>query len=696
MRFALGAVVLLSAASLAACTAETGEDLGSTQSAVDFSTRFPKGIPASDISNMPGDLRAVSVPGIKDADLAPYVKDRKAAIRLGKALFWDMQVGSDGKTACASCHFRAGADPRTKNQMSNGPANLGPGPKGTNYQLTSNDFPLTKLPYGVRVNTDSELNPNPGVVSSQGVHHLTAGEMDPNGFLLGTDGPNTRRVEPRNTPSVINAVFNHRQFWDGRADNTFNGVNHAGPRDTTKPFVLRANDPDSNPAVHYVSIPNASLASQAVAPLLSTFEMAHPGRNMLDVSAALAKHARGQGKRIVNGNTRPLSQQVVSREDSVLGDIALAPARGLNVSSYDKMIADAFHTQWWDSKLVIRMADAGGEPQFKSPGNPADGYTDYTLAQYNWALIFGLSVQLYEETLVSDETPWDKFRRVNSGSNLNPQVNTNPAFISHEALWGATLFNDRTRGPVNIRCSNCHEQNEMTDASTRRVNAATNKTVRNRDGNVIDKGFNNIGIRPTSEDLGVGGSDAFGLIAQSYMKFPQGTIFPPSTCIPSTPGGSCLSAPPTVVFDGADVSKGFGVEGAFKTPSLRNVALTAPYFHNGEASTLRQVVEFYSRGGNVLSRQTDGTLIEPLGVPGLSSAEIDAIVAFLNTLTDDRVVHRKAPFDHPQLFVPNGHSGVDADGDGLADDIMVEIDAVGANGGAPIPGFLEAGPFAAN
>ena len=148
-------------------------------------------------------------------------------------------------------------------------------------------------------------------------------------------------------------------------------------------------------------------------------------------------------------------------------------------------------------------------------------------------------------------------------------------------------------------------------------------------------------------------------------------------------------------FDGADVSKGFGVEGAFKTPSLRNVALTAPYFHNGEAMTLRQVVEFYSRGGNVFPvHQRDGTPIEPLGVPSLTDLEVDAIVAFLETLTDDRVLYRKAPFDHPQLFVANGHLGdhnalVDANGDGYADDDVIEIPAVGAQGGAPLPGFME-------
>lgn len=142
-------------------------------------------------------------------------------------------------------------------------------------------------------------------------------------------------------------------------------------------------------------------------------------------------------------------------------------------------------------------------------------------------------------------------------------------------------------------------------------------------------------------------------------------------------------------------SKGFGTEGAFKVPSLRNVTLTAPYFHDGGTLTLREVVELYSRGGNVAPiTELDGTPIEPLGIPLLTSDEIDAIVAFLETLTDERVVYQRAPFDHPQLFVPNGHPGnfiwtIDANNDGLADDLMIEIPAVGAAGGAPLPGFLQ-------
>src|SRR4028119_1749235 len=53
-------------------------------------------------------------------NLGEFVKDKKAAIVLGKALFWDLQVGSNGNQSCASCHFHAGVDSRDKNQLNPG------------------------------------------------------------------------------------------------------------------------------------------------------------------------------------------------------------------------------------------------------------------------------------------------------------------------------------------------------------------------------------------------------------------------------------------------------------------------------------------------------------------------------------------------------------------------------------------------
>ncbi len=50
---------------------------------------------------------------------AGIIKNKQMAIALGKALFWDIQAGSEGQ-ACASCHFSAGADSRIRNQLSPG------------------------------------------------------------------------------------------------------------------------------------------------------------------------------------------------------------------------------------------------------------------------------------------------------------------------------------------------------------------------------------------------------------------------------------------------------------------------------------------------------------------------------------------------------------------------------------------------
>jgi cytochrome c peroxidase len=633
--------------------------------------------PTSDLVNLPGDLRAVAVPG--PSNLSEFVRDVQMARALGKALFWDMQVGSDGVQACASCHFRAGADPRSKNQLSPGllrvtaagdadPDLTYSTDHGPNRQLTPSDFPLTRLAAGERGALDP-LRDSDDAVSSQGVHHLADG-IDPQGFHIGH--VNTRRVEPRNTPSVINAVFNHRQFWDGRAENVFNGVNHIGQRDLNAK-VYRANDP-TKPVEVRVELANSSLASQAVAPIVSTLEMSAPGRTVQDVGSELARTPRRIYKQI--HDLRPLAKQQVHPADSVLGPMSRWPNRGLTARTYDEMIKGAFHERWWRSPRLIRVNPDGSKLVVDAADNDPET-EECTLIQHNFSLFFGIAVQLYEATLISDDTPWDRFRREHPAASdpaLNPWTNLSPNHISRLALFGAHLFNDRTRGPANLRCSNCHEQNELTDASARRIAAAVNGPVRNRDGNVIDKGFNNIGIRPTDNDLGVGATDAFGALSFTRRLFP--------------------TAPPAA-FDGATVTKGFGVQGAFKVPSLRNVALTAPYFHNGDALTLRHVLELYSRGGNVAPvTELDGTPIEPLGVPALTPDEMDALLAFMHALTDERVLYRRAPFDHPQLFVPNGHPGdstatLDANGDGLADDLMIEIPAVGAVGGPPLPGFLE-------
>src|SRR5690606_29688916 len=85
--------------------------------------------------------------------------------------------------------------------------------------------------------------------------------------------------------------------------------------------------------------------------------------------------------------------------------------------------------------------------------------------------------------------------------------------------------------------------------------------------------------------------------------------------------------------------------GMFRPSSLRNVGLTAPYMHDGSITTLREVVEHYAAGGRVI---VDGPFagdgrVSPLKsglVRGFEATdeEIDAVVAFLESLTDDDFV----------------------------------------------------------
>lgn len=76
--------------------------------------------------------------------------------------------------------------------------------------------------------------------------------------------------------------------------------------------------------------------------------------------------------------------------------------------------------------------------------------------------------------------------------------------------------------------------------------------------------------------------------------------------------------------------------GAFKTPGLREVALHPPYMHDGSLATLRDVVEFYNRGGNRNPNLTPR--IRPLG---LSQQDVDDVVAFLKTLSGEGYEDRR-------------------------------------------------------
>jgi cytochrome c peroxidase len=597
-------------------------------------------------------LKTVPVP--EPANLAQFVANKAAAIRLGKALFWDMQAGSDAVQACASCHFHAGADNRRKNQLSPGllandtTFQIG----GPNYTLEPRDFPFTKH--------SNENVPSPivsdanDVASSQGVFNTTFvditrgqavdvcnGVPDP---VFQVHQINTRRVEPRNTPSMVNAVFNFDNFWDGRADHIFNGVSPFGDLDPTA-FVWKV-DANGNLERQRVSIEPASLASQAVGPPLSKFEMSCDGRVFPKL-----------GRKLLS--LRPLAKQFVDPEDSVLGGPLASGSgspgsRGLT-TTYPAMIKQAFQPQWWSSAAMITI---GGE--------------QFTQMEANFSLFWGLAVQLYEATLVANDSRVDRL------------LDGNAAALSALEKQGMDLFTGTGR------CINCHGGAELTNASVRNTgNERLERMVMGNGGCAIyDNGFYNIGVRPTADDISRGGTDPFG---NPLSDTRRAMMNPPLFVDPN------LSPPLGAV---PECDQRANVDGTFKTPSLRNVELTGPYFHSGGKATLMQVVQFYNRGGdfaklNINNLDPD---IQPLG---LTPAQMASLVAFLQALTDERTRQEQAPFDHPQLFRPNGCIGddkevheerTDTGGTGRCVDDMEQVPAVGA-GGRPAAGIVALQPF---
>ncbi|MCC7246094.1 MAG: c-type cytochrome [Saprospiraceae bacterium] len=79
-------------------------------------------------------------------------------------------------------------------------------------------------------------------------------------------------------------------------------------------------------------------------------------------------------------------------------------------------------------------------------------------------------------------------------------------------------------------------------------------------------------------------------------------------------------------------------EGVFKSPSLRNIALTAPYMHDGRFKTLEEVVEFYSTGVNNHPNLHPNMVINGQIKRNFTSTQKQQLVAFLKTMTDDFVV----------------------------------------------------------
>ena len=476
---------------------------------------------------------------------------RLEAMVLGKSLFWDQQVGSDGVQACGSCHAHAAADNRTKNQINpNGqdgfrgnPTNFGGPPNSVfdpfppNHDLLRADFPFHRLrdpeiagdplctpaisadvtgigfpdgdpPDNPKVpsvftvcdasNIDNSGVPShPGdteeVASSMGVHFGLFGDIpagtgtgltnspgptspfgppshgvralirdqrspiatdniDPIPGFAGTNGNQFRRVEPRNTPTIILADINFDNFWDGRARHDDNGGSVFGPSDPQS-HVFVNNGGILVPTRQLIKF--SSLGSLAKGPALSKFEMSFDGRNWAKI-----------GKKLLQAGATPLANQLVDTTDSIMGRYSnqggsacaslpsadrsggyasTSGAPGLCIS-YPALIRHAFYPAlhsntsqhlngcYTDGRGDIHPNQcAGGSVAIPvlsggvvvpSPADPFDNFvlqgpvagaasaTDtnqFNQMEANMSLFWGQSIHLWATVLVPDDTPDDKF-----------------------------------------------------------------------------------------------------------------------------------------------------------------------------------------------------------------------------------------------------------------------------------------------
>jgi len=683
-------------------------------------------------------------------DLAPYILDLQATIQLGKSLFWDMQAGSDNATACASCHSQAGADTRTRNQVNPG--------ANSKYDALAANGDLQTLPASSRM-----VSPYfDDVLGSQGVRAASFKSVGSNGVETTTTPMGMRQVTGKNAPSVINTVFNHRQFWDGRAQADFNGVNPFGSRDSNA-RVFAASQTGVQPVS--ISISNASLASQAVGPALNNVEMSANGRTFPDLARKMLA-------------SRPLGLQQVDKTDSMLGLLVDQKQKGLN-TSYAKLIQRAFQPQWWNSRVPVVLNGKS-----------------YSVMEANFSLFWGLAIMMYEATLVADDTPMDRYlftrkfnndtgallqhdpallapaiaRLVQSGVlSTNGKAPDGSDITTDSILTGLDMF-ELPPGPppsfpapagFGAGCIACHVGAETTGASIRntvgpnfvadhvplqnmghdmrmermfmkmdwtppgaltpvplgsdQISLDLNTYKVNVTGMAgmplttqialpvatYDVGWYNLGVRQTAEDLGLGASlpetqiKAPEMRPLSWTKLFQASANPSSAKVPGgsigcNGAGNALFQNQLLNASGAPLLSGplakdeaTAVDGSFKAAPLRNIEFTGPYFHNGGKATLAQVVSFYNSGGD-FANPTKSPLLVPLQ---LTASQANGIIAFMLSLTDERVVYQKAPFDHPEIRVPNGEQQKNVDA-------YVTVPATGASGSpTPLKRFLNENPF---
>jgi cytochrome c peroxidase len=251
-------------------------------------------------------------------------------------------------------------------------------------------------------------------------------------------------------------------------------------------------------------------------------------------------------------------------------------------------------TQFWDGRVKTLEEQAGlpiinpsemGQPNLEAAVAKIAALPEYQRA---FRSAFGRApsgqdlvraIAAYERTQFSFDSPFDGF------------IAGGKTAISASAKRGWDLFNTKAR------CNKCHALTEEKRDPTY----------------FMDNDFHNIGI-------GIIRHDVVALACQAEQQINSGNM----TSVDQAAIETNMSALGRFLITKKDADIA-----SFKTPGLRNVLMTAPYFHDGSQETLWDVMDHYNKGDGIHNPYLDQD-IQPLA---LGEGEIDDVVAFLATLT---------------------------------------------------------------
>ncbi len=254
-----------------------------------------------------------------------------------------------------------------------------------------------------------------------------------------------------------------------------------------------------------------------------------------------------------------------------------------------------FQTQFWDgraqtleeqAKLPILNPIEMGMPDDKAVTAAIAGDPEYQkqfMSAYGRKPNFddvARAIAAFERTLVFLDSPFDRFLRGQVGA------------VTDDAIAGWLLFNGKGR------CTACHQMSSSNPIGT-------------------DSRFHNVGVSARHRDFDSLVEKALVALAKEDS---QASIDRLALQTDLAELGRFV------------VTRNRAEIGAFKTPQVRNVGVTAPYMHDGSMATLWDVMDHYNKGG-----EANPFLDGGMEILNLSEREIDQLVAFMFSLTDERL-----------------------------------------------------------